>query len=335
MTTTSQANPVRGGGHRAPAPPRAHRPSRRSRRVGRLTPYVLLLPGLLIIAGLLLYPMYQLLVMSTQKVGLRQIRGAEADSVGAENYERILTSEVFWSSLRNTIVFAAVAVTLTLLVGTLVGILLNKLGKRMSTAVVVSAMLAWATPQAAVAVLWRWLFDEQSGVANRAFDLLPDWLSELLFGRADWTGYTWFLESFPTYVVLTLCVVWASFPFIAVSVLAGLRSIPGELHEAARMDGAGAWRAFWRVTFPMLRPVFSVLVVLSIIWDFKVFTQLYILANGMGNKEVFNLSLYAYAEAFSSPPAMGMGSAIAVVLTVILLIITGVYVRQIVRQEEV
>ena len=129
-------------------------------------------------------------------------------------------------------------------------------------------------------------------------------------------------------------VVWHSFPFVAVSVLAGLKSVPSELHEAARVDGAGPWRVFWRVTVPLLRPVFGILVVLSTIWDFKVFTQYYVLAGGTQDRPTFMLSVYSYAEAFSPPPKYGLGSAIAVILTLILLVVTGVYVRMVLRQEE-
>jgi N,N'-diacetylchitobiose transport system permease protein len=129
-------------------------------------------------------------------------------------------------------------------------------------------------------------------------------------------------------------VVWHSFPFIAVSVLAGLKSVPVELGEAARVDGAGAGRVFWRVTFPVLRPLFGILIVLSTIWDFRVFTQYYVLAGGIQDRATFMLSAYSYAEAFLIPPKYGIGSAIAVVLTVILLAVTGMYVRMMLRREE-
>jgi N,N'-diacetylchitobiose transport system permease protein len=307
------------------------------RPLGRkLTPYVLLAPGLVVIAGLLLYPLYQMAVMSFQKIGIRQIRGASPpEFVGFGNYQSVLENELFWQSLRNTVVFAAITVAATLVLGTLVGLLLNQLGRKMSMFVIVGIMLAWATPQIAVAVIWRWMFDDQRGVANWVLNALPDGLSSALLGRSDWSGFVWTLDTLPLYTVLVLAVVWQSFPFIAVSVLAGLKSVPGELYEAVRIDGAGAWRAFWQLTFPLLRPVFAVLFVLSVIWDFKVFTQLYVLAGStLANRDVFNLSLYGYAEAFKVPQKMGMGSAIAIILTVILLIVTAVYVRQIVRQEE-
>ncbi|GGT13148.1 carbohydrate ABC transporter permease [Nonomuraea spiralis] len=298
-------------------------------------PYVLLVPGLLVIAVLLLYPMFQLVVMAFQKVGLAQIRGSRpAEWVGLDNFEKILSNDIFWSALRNTVVFAFVAVSLTLIVGTAVGVLLNKLGKRMSLFVVIGCMFAWAVPPVAQGVIWRSLFDAESGIVNWLLNLLPDWLAAPPAGQQDWTGTPWLNDSFPLYVALVVCVVWAGFPFIAVSVLAGLKGIPAELYEAAKVDGSGAWRTFRKITLPLLKPVFAVLTILSIIWDFKVFSQLYVLMNGPTNRDGFNLSMYSVAEAFKPPQKLGTGAAISIVLTIILLIITVAYVRQIVKQEE-
>ncbi len=91
-------------------------------------------------------------------------------------------------------------------------------------------------------------------------------------------------------------VVWTGFPFIAVTVLAGLRTIPSELLESARVDGAGPWRIFWQVTYPLLRPIFQVLVLLSVIWDFGVFTQVYIIIGELGQRDEYNLGIYEYAR---------------------------------------
>ncbi|WP_239089358.1 carbohydrate ABC transporter permease [Sphaerimonospora thailandensis] len=303
-------------------------------------PYGLLLPGFLVIAALLLYPLYQLADMSFYDVKLKNIRPVNPvppEFVGLDNYTKIFDSDLFWPALRNTVVFALVTVILTIALGTLVGLLLHRLGPKMSTFVVIGAMAAWATPPTSQAIIWKWLFDSDAGVVNWALNLLPDWLSNLLFGMSDWSGHPWLNDASTIYLALIVSVVWGSFPFIAVSVLAGLKSIPGELYEAAKMDGSGPVTTFMRITVPMLKPVFSVLIVLSIIWDFKVFTQLYLMAGGTVNREAFNLSLWSYAEAFGGGAnvKMGLGAAIAVVLTIILLIITFVHVRQIVKTEDV
>jgi len=336
MTDTSTL--ARDGGHSSiPGRRRQSRPARASGLPAWSIPYLLLVPGLLVIGALLLYPMVQVAIIAFQKVGLPQIRPVNtrpAEWVGTKNFTQILDNEIFWNALRNTLVFAVLAVTLTLVVGTAVGVLLSKLGKKMSTMVIVGIMFAWAVPPVAQGIIWKWLFDAEAGIINWALNLLPDGLSSLLFGRSTWTGEPWLNDAWSIYLVLIITVVWASFPFIAVSVLAGLKGIPAELYEAARVDGASAWRTFWKITFPLLKPVFAVLTVLSIIWDFKVFSQLYVLMGGPANREAFNLSMYSYAEAFRPPPKMGSGAAIALILTVILLVVTAVYVRQLVKQED-
>lgn len=298
-------------------------------RRGRLGPYLLILPTLVVVSGLLLWPVARIAWMSLQEVGLRQLRGEPAEWVGAEHYGDILASEFFWQVLRNTVVFAAVAVSLTLLVGTMIGLLLHRLDRRMAAMVASGAMLAWATPQITAAIIFRWLFGTTGGLVNYLLAAMPDWLV-----GSGWQDYSWFSRPLPTFAVLTLCVVWQAFPFVAVSVLAGLQSLPGELFEAARVDGGGPWRVFWSVTFPLLRPVFMILLVFSIIWDFKVFTQLFVLAGGLANRDAFMLSLYAYSEAFAAPPNIGLGSAIAVVLVLVLTAFTVAYVRMMVRQGE-
>ncbi|MGN9809072.1 carbohydrate ABC transporter permease [Micromonospora sp. BQ11] len=310
-------------------------PARRRRRMDRL-PYLLLLPCVVIIGVLLLWPLGQVVVMSFFRLdSVRQMRGdREWPWVGLGNYADVLGDPFFWSVLRNTVFFALANVVLTMVLGTLVGLLLNRLGRRMAAFVASCVMLAWATPALTGTIVWKWIFDDTSGLVTWFFNALPDGISQGLFGRSDWTGYGWFNSPLLFFSILTLVVVWHSFPFIAVSVLAGLKSVPSELHEAARVDGAGPWKAFWKITVPLLRPVFGILIVLSTIWDFKVFTQYYVLAGGTQDRPTFMLSVYSYAEAFSPPPKYGLGAAIAVILTLILLVVTGLYVRMVLKQEE-
>jgi N,N'-diacetylchitobiose transport system permease protein len=219
-------------------------------------------------------------------------------------------------------------VPLTLLTGTLVGLLLNRLGPKMSAFVSSTAMLAWATPAVSASVIFIWLTDPDGGVVDWALSKMPSWLG----GGAHWAGFSWTNAPLPAYTLLTALVVWQGFPFVAVAVLAGLKTIPAELHEAARVDGGGAWRVFWWVTYPLLKPIFLVLLLLSIIWDFGVFTQAYLVTGELGNRDEYNLGIYAYDRAFTMPPSYGAGSALALILTVILLIITIGYVRASVRQ---
>jgi len=292
-------------------------------------PYLLLLPATAVIGALILWPAAQIGLFSFQNYGLMQITGVEPTQwVGFGNYSQILHDQEFWLSLKISVLFALVVVPLTLVVGTLVGLLLSRLGRKMATFVSTAALLAWATPAVSASVIFAWLVDPDGGIVDWALTKLPSWLG----GGAHWAGFSWTNAALPAYTVLTVMLVWTGFPFIAVTVLAGLRTLPSELHEAARVDGAGPWRSFWKITFPLLKPVFLVLLLLSTIWDFGVFTQAYIITGDLGNRDEYNLGLYEYSRAFTQPPAYGVASAVAFILTIILLIVTVGYVRASVKQ---
>lgn len=295
----------------------------------RLVPYLLLLPSAVAIGGMLVWPAIQLAVYSFQDYGLPQVTGAEPTQwVGFGNFRLILIDPEFWSSLRISVLFAVIAVPLTLVVGTLVGLLLNQLGRKMAAFVSTAALVAWAMPAVSASVMMVWLFQPDGGIVDWLLAKLPSWLD----GGAQWSGFSWTNAPLPAYTVIGLLVVWQGFPFIAVSVLAGLKTLPAELLEAARVDGAGPWRGFWRVTFPILKPIFLVLLLLSVIWDFGIFTQAYIVTGELGNRDEYNLGIYVYDKAFSMPPAYGAASALAMILTLVLLFITVGYVRAMVRQ---
>lgn len=315
------------GGHRPRRPlPARFRAGAKTRR--RSAPYLLLLPSAAAIGLLLIWPTIQIAVYSFEHYTLLQLRGIEPTTgAGFSQFTDILTDPEFWLSLRISLVFSAVVVPLTLIAGTLVGLLLHRLGKKMAAFVSTAALLAWATPAVSASVVFVWLFDPDGGIVDWLLARVPG-----LGGGAQWAGYSWTNAPLPAYTILTLLVVWQGFPFVAVSVLAGLKMMPAELGEAARVDGASAWRAFWSVTYPLLKPIFLVLLLLSVIWDFGVFTQAYLVTGELGNRDEYNLGIYAYDKAFTTPPDYGLASALALVLTVVLLIITVGYVRASVRQ---
>jgi ABC-type sugar transport system permease subunit len=324
---TASPSVIPNGQWRSPLPVR-FLSGRKTRRLA--APYLLLLPSAALIALLLLWPTVQIGIYSFQNYGIPQVLGTEPTTwAGWGNYTQILSDPEFWASLKISVLFAVVVVPLTLIVGTLIGLLLHKLGPKMAAFVSTTALLAWAMPAVSASVVFVWLFDPDGGIVDWTLQRVPSWLG----GGAHWNGYNWTTNSaLPAYTVVTLLVVWQAFPFIAVSVLAGLKMIPAELHEAARVDGAGAWRTFWSVTYPVLKPIFLILLLLSVIWDFGVFTQAYLVTGELGNRNEYNLGIYAYDKAFTTPPAYGLASALALILTVVLLIITVGYVRASIRQ---
>lgn len=319
--------PARGGHRIRPTAPLSRRVLR------RLPPYALSAPAVIVLGVVLLWPMVQMVWNSLHSYTIRHLlpTGPEPTWNNFAHYRSLLTDPYFWSVLGRTVVVCAAMVVGTIVLGTLVGLLLNSLPKAFATFVSVGMMLAWATPAISASLVFRWLFFPERGFANHVLDALPDWLV-----GSGWLDYNWFLDATPLFSLLVVVVVWQGFPFVAMTVLAGLKSIPSELYEAARMDGASAWRSFWTVTLPILRPLFSLIVVLQIIWNLRVFTQLYILTgSSFANPDAYLLSYYVYQQGFNASPAnFGLGSAIAVVMTLLVLGITVYYLRIMVRQGE-
>jgi ABC-type sugar transport system permease subunit len=295
----------------------------------KLVPYLLLLPAFGAIALIVLWPLVQVVIYSFQNYTLQQIEGVlPTQWVGFSNFTTTFHDPEFWLSLRISVLFAVVAVPATLVVGTVVGLMLNRLGKKMSIFVSTAALLAWATPPVSAAILFYWIFSPDGGIVDWTLSKMPHWL----VGSTDWAQYNWATTgALPAYTMIALLVVWQAFPFVAVTILAGLKTIPAELTEAARVDGAGPWQVYRRVTFPLLKPIYLVLLLLSVIWDFNIFTQSDIIAS-LANSNEYNLSLYIYDKGFTFPPTYGMGSAIALIFALILLIVTVGYVRSSVRQ---
>ncbi|GGB40831.1 sugar ABC transporter permease [Flexivirga endophytica] len=295
-------------------------------------PWLLLAGPLIVIAGLLLYPIVRVTVLSFQRYNLREVISGHPVGIGFDNYKQIfsgapgLPASYLWKTiLPNTVGFAVLAVTLTVVLGTLVALLLVTLGPKVRALVIGSALVAWALPAVTGTYVWVWIFDPDSGVARHVLQGV---------GLLGPEGHNWFTDRNSFYAIALLNVVHHSYPFVAITIFAGLLTVPTELHEAAKIDGASAWRRFWSITVPLLRPVFAVVTILSTIWDFKVFTQIYLMPGGDGvNPDVFNLGVWSYISSINQTK-YGLGSAIAVLLTLVLLVITLVYLRVLFKEEE-
>ena len=294
--------------------------------ITKARPWLLLAPALIILGVLMIYPLFRVVNLSLQDYGLRQLASGETNYIGFDNYKQILSSSYLWTTvLPNTVGFAVVCVVLTVAIGTLVALLLNRLGTVWRVIALAAIMIAWAIPAITGTYVWVFLFDPQYG-------LVATVLSNM--GLIELGSVNWFTTRLGFYGIATLNVVQTGFPFVAVTVLAGLMTVPKELYEAAELDGAGRWRQFWSVTVPSLRTVFAVVTVLSTIWDFKVFTQIYLMPGGNGgNADVLNLGVWSYTQSFGQGK-YGLGSAIAVLLTLVLMVITLIYLRTIFKEDE-
>lgn len=288
-------------------------------------PWLLLAPALAVLAVLMLWPLVRVVLFSLQDYGLREIVSGEPNWIGLENYGEVFTSpELYTVVLPNTVGFAAVAVAATVALGTAVAVLMASLGPFWRTIVGSAIMIAWAMPAVTGTYVWIWIFDADRGIVNETLQSL---------GLQD-DPVNWFTNRFTFYGIVLLNIVHHGFPFVAITVLAGLLGVPKEMLEAAEVDGAGPWRRFFQIIVPNLRQVFAVVIILSTIWDFKVFAQVYLMPGGAGsNREALNLGVWSYVESFGQN-RYGFGSAIAVLLTLVLLVITVVYVRTMLKEEK-
>ena len=288
-------------------------------------PYALLLPTAGVIAAVLGYPLYLLVKLSFQKYGLFELVRHKGHYIGTANYARILHDSQFWTVLGRTVLFTAVNVVLTLVLGTAIALLLVRLGRFMRVVLTTGLVLVWATPVVVAVDLWRWMVDYEFGVANWV-------LTELHFG--NFLHHDWFANPWTGFGVITALIVWGAIPFVTITVYAGLSQVPQELIEAAQIDGASSFGVFREITLPLLKPIFVILASLSIIWDFQVFNQIWIMLDERPGSDYFLMSIYSFVESFRISE-YGLGSAIAVVMVLIMLIVTSFYVRRMVQAGEV
>jgi N,N'-diacetylchitobiose transport system permease protein len=295
------------------------------RRLRPLVPYALLAPSLVVIGAILAWPLYQLVLISFQQYGLKELFQHKGRFVGLANYRSVLGDPFFWSVVVRTVVFATTCVALTMVAGTLIALLLRRVGRRMRLLVTAGLVFAWAMPPITAVSIWQWMFDFEFGVVNWV-------LTKAHVGH--FINHNWFDQPLQGFAVIVLVVVWGAIPFVAITLHAGLTQVPAELTEAALVDGANPWQLFRRVTFPLLKPVFLILTTLSTIWDFRVFTQVWVMLNQRPGRDFFLLNIYAYSESFGVS-RYGLGATIAIASVVLLMILTAFYVRQMLHTVEV
>jgi N,N'-diacetylchitobiose transport system permease protein len=305
-----------------------HRSRRRSRlrRVARgAVPYLLILPVVVVIAAILGYPLYKLVTLSFQQYGLAELIQRKGVWIGFDNFESVLRDEIFWDTLIRTTVFTFANVALTIGLGTLIAFLLVKVSGWVRVVLTAGLILAWSMPAVVAVQVWFWMTNFQNGILNHV-------LTELRIG--DFGQHDWYATSFSKLAMVTLLIVWGAIPFVTITVYAGLAQVPRELVEAAEIDGAGALRVFRDVTFPILKPIFLILTSLSIIWDFGVFTQPYLLI-GASQVDVTNylMGVYVYISAFGESD-FGRGAAISLLMLLIVAVLSIFYVRRMVQMGE-
>lgn len=272
------------------------------------------LPVTILLLGICIYPLCRGIGMAFTNYNL--LRPGKVRFTGLENIIEILTTDAeFWHALGFSVFYALMTVFLSYVIGLVCAILMNKpiKGKGIFRALL---LLPWVIPTVVAANTWIWILNSETGLINIILQNLHIIKEPILF------------LSDTTIVKITAVIIggWKNFPFMMLVILAGLQSIPSEVYESAYVDGANKFKAFWYITFPLLKSVTMISTVLMTIWTFNNFDLIYLLTKGGPVDATTTISIYAYNTAFFRND-MGYASAISVVMMVCMMIMCSVYMK--------
>jgi multiple sugar transport system permease protein len=282
----------------------------------RVLAYVLITPACLWLLVFFGYPILDTLLTSLYKTSYLGER-----FVGLDNYAALLEDDLFHLVLANTIAWTVANVTLNVVLGLLVALLLSR-STWLSEGARTTLILAWATPFVVAGIAWKWIFSSEYGHLN----------SVLLSLRLIDAPVQWLTNAQSAFTAALIARFWSAFPFTTFAFLSGLQAIPAELYEAARVDGATAPQRFRAVTLPLLRPVMTAVLLVSVIWSFNSFAFIYVMtAGGPANKtQIMVTEIFRRGFGYFS---FGEASTLAVVAFVFLTVVSVVQWRLFYREE--
>jgi multiple sugar transport system permease protein len=263
-------------------------------------------PALLLLGLVTVYPVLYVLYLSLER---RLLIFNISRFVGLENYLFLLRDGRFWNALGNTAYFTVLSVTLEMALGLSIAVLLNRSFK-LKGAARAAVLVPWAVPTVVSARMWEWMYNTDFGILNYIAGTKINWLGSpsLAMNAAV------FMD------------VWKTTPFVVILLTAGLQVIPADLYRAARIDGAGGWQIFRRITLPLLKPVIIVVLAFRTLDAFRVFDAIYVLTGGGPANSTETLSIYAYKVLFQTLQ-FGYGSALSLVVFLCTGMISVFYVK--------
>ncbi|WP_338572834.1 sugar ABC transporter permease [Erwinia billingiae] len=282
--------------------------------------WVLLAPMLIVMGLLTAWPLLRTIWLSFTDAALIGT-GGEINYVGIENYLYALTDPDFLASILRTLYFTVVSVALEGIIGVLVALLLNQkfYGRSVLRVLVI---LPWALPTIVNAMMWRLNFNPDYGSINALLTQLG-----IIDGYRSWLG-----SPDSALNAVMLADVWKNYPLVTLMTLAAMQSIPDDLFEAARLDGASAFRRFRAITFPAIVGPLSVALIMRTIDAFKIFDIIYVMTRGGPVDSTKTLSFFVYQESFSYLRA-GSGAAYAILMTLMCSILIALYMAMLYRQR--
>lgn len=290
-----------------PPPPR--------RRSSQLAAWGFLAPVAAYLGVFYVYPLYRNVDLSVRHYTVRSFVQGGAEFTGWDNVHQVLQDPAFGTALRNTMVFTLVSIVFQYGLGLALAVFFSR-GFRLAATLRALFLIPWLLPLIVSASTWSWMLNSESGVVDYVLGLAG-------VGKVDWlTSPSWALTS------VIIANIWIGVPFNLVILYSGLQNIPAELYEAAALDGAGRWQQFRRITFPLLRPVSAITLLLGFIYTLKVFDLIWIMTRGGPGDSSSTLATWSYRLGFGSLlPRFGPGAAVGNILILIALAFGLVYIR--------
>ena len=292
-----------------------------ARRRLHLLPYILVLPIILYEVALIVYPIAQGILGSFQQIELAANRPPRW--VGLDNYQRMFSDPAFWKVMQTTLIFTVLVIVVAVGAGLVTALLFNRPFPLRPVARA-SLMLPWAFPEVPVVMIFIWILSPQFGVVNLLVRWIPGVTQNPQWLQVPWLAMMW----------VVLIASWKAFPFYSLVILAALQSVPQELYEAARVDGASPLQLFWHITIPSIRSTLELLVVLASIFSFKQFVIIYLMTGGgpSGATEtivmrIFNTAFRFYDYSYAT--ALGVaGFVVSLVIAIFFIVLQARRARE-------
>lgn len=275
----------------------------------------LVIPALLFVTLFAFYPILYSILLSMHRIFL-SLPGLGRQFVWFDNYIELFHDKVALHSIINTFLFVAFTTAFEIGFGLVIALVLHERfrGRGLMRATV---LMPWAIPTAVASQMWRFIFNDKYGLIN------------FIFYGNDMGSYTaWLADPFFAFGAIVVADVWKTSSFAALLILAGLQTIPDELYEAARIDGAGPWQRFTRITIPLIKPALLIALLFRTMDAFRVFDLVYIMTQGGPADSTNVLQFYGYKKMFAEG-LMGYGSAISVLVFFLTFIVALLYIRMI------
>lgn len=310
----------RAGGAAPAAPLRAGR-RRPQLRSDQWAAWGFLAPVVIYLVLFYLFPLIRNVDLSVHNFTPRSFVRGGAEFIGLDNFTKVVGDETFSVALRNTLVFTFVSIFFQFTLGMLLALFFRQ-HFPLNTTLRALFLVPWLLPLIVSSSTWAWMLNSDTGIVNAGLRVIG-------IDQVNWlTSPSWSLTA------VIIANVWIGIPFNLVVLYSGLQSISAEVYEAAALDGANAWQTFWRVTFPLLRPVSAITVLLGLIYTLKVFDIIWIMTRGGPGDSSTTLSTWSYRESFGSlVPKFGPGAAISNLLIIIAMIFGFLYIHFVRKQQ--